>query len=233
MKKKELYETALGKLQSMYETIFDNNGNLRPEFNLTDEEIEAFRTFKDEDTKQKKKAFETLFSGIIYNKYTLQYEGLVERLYELSEQIYSQSSSKNPSYNPNQIYACHANNWDGNFLFSGNGDPKYDFRWMKNAKIGLYNLNGTYSYEIDLAKDEKTSQVKGKLTIVRERVRKTSWSEPPVYEDHGVETHSLNEISSEEVADVIAITENELSQILNSLTDDSTKQGETRKSPRR
>ena len=228
MKKKELFNSATAKLQKMYELLFDENGNLKSEFNLTDEEIEVFRNSTDDIDTQRKTIFETLFGGIIYNKYTFMYEHLLEKMYESCEQIFLLSRKKNSSYNQNQTYTCQAHNWNGNFLFSGNGDPSCDYKYMQSTKIGLYNLNGTYSYEIELSKNEKTSKINGKLIIIRDRVRKTtSWDVPPTYQDYGVEIHSLNEIASKEVADVIVIAENELSQILNSLTIETNKQLET------
>lgn len=228
MEKKELYNSAINKLQKMYELLFDENGNLRPEINLTDDEIKAFRNSAGDINNQGKVLFETLFGGIIYNKYTFKYEKLIKKIFELSEQIFLLNRKKNSSYNQNQIYTCQAHDWNGSFLFSGNGNPEFSYECMESVKIGLYNLNGTYSYEIDLSKDNETSKVVGKLTIIRDRVRKSiSWNVPSTYQDYGVEEHNLNEIASKEVADVIVITENELSQILNSLIIEVNRQPET------
>ena len=46
------------------------------------------------------------------------------------------------------------------------------------------------------------------------------------YQDYGVEKHNLNEISSQEIADVIVIAENELEQALNSLVFEANEQSE-------
>ena len=227
MEKKEQYNSAMNKLQKLFDTLYDEKGNLKPEFNLTDEEIEEFRNSTDDTDNERKRIFETLFGGIIYNKYTFMYEPMVEKICDLSKKIYMLSRKRKPSYNPNQTYACQAHNWNGNFLFQGNGDEKYGYRLMKSAKICLYNLNGTYSYEIELSKDENTSKMTGKITIIRDRVRKTtSWDVPSTYQDYGVEKHNLNEISSQEIADVIVITENELEQVLNSLVFEANDQSE-------
>lgn len=226
MERKELYNSATNKLQKIYGLIFDENGNMKPEFNLTDEEIEAFRSLPGDSDSQRKALFETLFGGIIYNKYTFMCEPVIQSIFDLSYQIYLLCKKKNSAYNSNQIYTCQAHNWNGNILFSGYGDPKPESQLMKSIKIGLYNLNDTYSYEIDLFKDDSSSRVKGKLTIIRDKLKKVSLTGSPFYQDCGVETHNLNEISSKETTDILVIAENELSQILNNLTLEANKQDE-------
>ena len=222
MKKKELYNSATNKLENIYRLIFDENGNLKPEFNLTDEEIEAFSTLTDNSDNHRKVLFETLFGGIIYNKYTFMCEPIIQSVFNLGYQIYLLCKKKNSTYNPNQIYTCQAHNWNGNILFSGHGNPKPDSELMESIKIGLYNLNGTYSYEIDLSKDNDSSNLNGRLTIVRDKVK----SDSTFYQDCGIETYNLNQISSKEVADVVVVAKHELSQLLNNLTIEINKQEE-------
>lgn len=219
MEKNELYNSAYSKMQKLYELIFDDSGDLKPEFYLTDEEIEAFRSHSDNSENYKKQQLETLFGGIIYNKYTFKYEPIpiIKRLVELSHQIDSLSKRK---YDHNNVYARQALNWDGNVLFSTTGhspDDKY-----YSVKIGLYNLEGASEYDINLQQEYATSKISGKINIVREK-RKVAFTNVQFHiQDFGVESHDIRQLSSKESAkeciDVLLIAEKELSQILNNLT---------------
>lgn len=217
MENKELYDSAYSKIQKLYRLIFDDNGDLKPEFYLTNEEIEAFRNHFDNSEDGIKHQLETLFGGIIYNKYTFKCEPIIiKNIFELSRQINLLLKKKNYSSNHNQIYARQAYNWNGNILFSTDSDCHF-------VKISLYNLEGTYEYNINLERDSNSSKIKGEIKIIRERRRVGSSS---YYKDYGVESYDIRQISSKESSketmDVLLITENELSKILNNLTKEAT-----------
>ena len=211
MERKELYDSAYSKIKKLYEAIFDENGDLKPDFYLTDEEIEAFRNHSDNSEKQQ---LETLFGGIIYNKYTFKSEQpIIKRLVELSHQIDSLSKRGNDD---NNVYTRQAHNWDGNVLFYTTGhNPNGEYY---SVKIGLYNLEGTSEYEINLQQEYRTAKTSGKINIVRERrkVPATPWSFS--IQDSKAESYDINQISSKEYMNVLLVAEKELSQILDNLT---------------
>lgn len=212
MNKKELYDSAYGKINKLYELIFDDNGYLKSEFNLTDEEIEAFRGYSDNLDDGKKRKLEILFGGIIYNKYTFKSELTVKNIFELGRQIDLISRRKDDLSN---VYARQAYNWDGNVLFATTGHLPYDKYY--SVKIGLYNLEGASEYEINLQQERETSMISGKINIVREKRRVASSNVQFYIWDSGIESYDINQILSKECIDVLLVAEKELSQILSNL----------------
>ena len=213
MNKNELFDSAYRKIKKLYESIFDENGDLKPDFYLTDEEIEAFRSHSDSSESEKKQQLETLFGGIIYNKYTFKSESpIIKRLFELSHQIDLLSKREN---DPNNVYARQAHNWDGNVLFATTGHSPYDKYY--SVKIGLYNLEGANEYDINLQQEYKTSKISGKINIVREK-RKVAFTDVQFHiQNFGVESYDINQTFSKECIDVLLVAEKELSEIVSNL----------------
>jgi len=212
MEKMELYNSAYNKIQKIYELIFDENGNLKPEFYLTDEEIQAFRSYSNNSENDKKHQLETLLGGIIYDQYTFKCESLIKRLFELSRQIDLLTRRKDE---PNNVYARQAHNWNGNVLFSTTGHNPGDKYY--SIKIGLYNLKGVSEFDINLQQEYNTSKISGKIKIVREK-RKVAFTDVQFHiQDFGVESYDINQIFSKECIDVLLVAEKELSEIVSNL----------------
>ncbi len=231
MERKELYESAYGKLQRLYCAIFDENGDLKPEFYLKDEEIEAFRSYSGNLDDESREQFETLFGGIIYNKYSFKCSSAIKNIYEMSCQIMSIWKTNKYLAWRDPIYTRSASGWDGNMMLSIVRDEEIVTPKVSDfIKIGLYNLGGTYEYDIniDVRKTADGPEFDGEIKIVREKKKVTGLNGSSYYEDYGVESYGISQIYSKECETVLLAAENELSVLLNDLTMGETSSDEKR-----
>ena len=203
MSNNDLYKSATDKLQKLHDLIYDENGNIRPEFSLTDEELKAFRDYSDESGK--KEQFEVLFGGIIYDKGSHNSEAVLENIYDMSSKIYELCVNNHESWSPNYVYTKSASNWDGNVLFSAD-------RNFKSIKISLYNLNDKFEHVISLSKDPGYKKIVGFVNIFADRRIENS----TLYsKNYGAEYYDLRE---QGVMDILLACESELVSMLSQLT---------------
>lgn len=211
MSNNDLYKSATDKLQKLHDLIYDENGNIRPEFSLTDEELKAFRNHSDESGIDKKKYFENLFGGIIYNKYSYDSEVILRNIYNICYKIYQLCYASFDPYNPNYVYTKSASGWNGNVLFTCD-------RFFKNVKVSLFNLDGKYEHVINLTDDKKISKIIGSINVVGDKRKINSLDGNVHFKDYDVENYDLREHLPEDIMETLLSYESELSSMLNQLT---------------
>ena len=208
MSNNDLYNSACVKLQKLHDVIFDSNGNLKPEFDLTDEEVLAFQSYSNESDLDKKRYFEMLFGGIIYNRISYDLEDILREIYDMCDKLYGLCRVRYDAYNPNYIYAKSANGWNGNVLFS----VDRDFRFVR---ISLFNFNSKYEHIINLFEDVNVSKIVGSIDIIGENRRIGNSHE---FENLDTEFFDLRKNPSSDVIEILYACKNELSIMLSDLT---------------
>lgn len=207
MSNNDLYKSATDKLQKLHDVIFDSNGNIKPEFDLTDEEVLAFQNYSNENGLDKKRYFEMLFGGIIYNRVSYNLEDTLREIYDMCYKLYKLCIVRYDAYNPNYIYAKSANGWNGNVLFSV--DCNFNF-----IRISLFNFNDKYEHVINLFEDINISKIIGSIDIIGENRRIGNSHK---FENLDMESFDLRKNPNSAVIEILSACKNELSVMLNDL----------------
>lgn len=207
MSNNDLYKSATDKLQKLHDVIFDSNGNIKPEFDLTDEEVLAFQSYSNENGLDKKRYFEMLFGGIIYNRVSYNLEDTLREIYDMCYKLYKLCRVRYDDYNPNYIYAKSANGWNGNVLFSV--DRNFSF-----IRISLFNFNDKYEHVINLFEDINISKIIGSIDIIGENRRIGNSHK---FENLDMEFFDLRKNPNSAVIEILSACKNELSVMLNDL----------------
>jgi hypothetical protein len=208
----ELYNSAIEKMQSLYKTVFDEKGNLKPEFKLTDDEIKAFHNYPDDLKSKSDRQLEDLFSNIVYNKYTYICGTIISNIYEICRELV-------PLW-WKQFYQHYG---VAGFAYPTGHDDNMSYEIMKDygpnedyhIKIFLSNLDGKYDCIITLLQPKNTLKPKGE--IIFQRISTVEDHSPFRFKYDSVVTYDLNQIYSHEIVDVLFIIKEKMGKVLDDI----------------
>lgn len=207
-----LYNSAIAKMQSLYKTIFDEKGNLKPEFNLTDDEIKAFHNYSDDLKSKRDRQLEDLFSNIVYNKYTYICGAIISNICEICREIEPLWWKQFFQHQSVEGFTV-PSGYDDNMSYEIIKDHGPNIE--HHIKISLSNLDGKYDCKITLSQPKNTLKPNGE--IIFQKIKEVE-DHSPIYSRYdSVVTYDLNQIYSHEIVDVLLIAKEKMKKVLDDI----------------
>lgn len=209
--KTELYDSAYSKMQRLYESIFDDKGNLKPQFNLTDGEVEAFRNNSNNMENSNHLRLQSLFDFIIYNRCNIILKEIKEIAIQIERMHYYRFYYKGE--NMPVFYNGYVTN------FNKGENIYYEiYTGGQSITLNLFNLDGgidVFNIAFE-TRNNKIPQMQGNITILKEK--RIVGSGKLQTTQYGSRTsYDINQIYSQEIINILLTAKEKLSRVLNNL----------------
>ena len=219
--KKYLSNSALEKINKLYGAIFDENGEIRSEFRLTNDEMQQLNECPDDKKNGAIHKVEFLYNSVLYEKYDKNVQELCNLCYNsyLLERKHMMLTTPFLATNINVGF-------DGcNCTFDGRNIDSDGF----NIKLSLKDKNNNSDYYIFINKKEK--EITGKLEL---RIGKTETGGhfPSINYEKEI-SFDIKKINNEQANTVIEFAKSKIIARIQYLKNEITKLEEEHKTPKR
>lgn len=210
-KNTELYNSAFAKIQKLYSAFFDNDGNLKPEFYLNDEEIEALHTYSNNLGAESKHQLENISAGITYIKCSI----MLKKIREICAQIedlyyyhyYYQGEGK-PTFYP--MYISDRDHSENIYYEISHGGDAVSLN-LKDLDGGIYDCQIEFK-----SKYNQFPEFEGNVTIRKDKREEEEGTMR--YTKFGSEvSYDIIQISSQEAMNALLVAEERLLRVLNNV----------------